>query len=104
MAFNFNLVLGDMANAIKENSADASGNISTYAKMVMEKEKISLQELAIARLDGDISEQEFNDEVAREKKVLQAELLTLKIMGKAMAQKAVNAAMGVFINAIKVAI
>jgi hypothetical protein len=104
MAFNFNLVMGDMTNAIRENSADESGNISTYAKTVMEKEKISLQELAQARLDGEISEQEFNDEVEREKKVLQAELLTLKIMGKAMAQKAINAAMGVFINAIKVAI
>lgn len=104
MAFNFNLVLGDMTDAIRENSADEAGNISTYAETVMEKEKISLQELAQARLVGDISEQEFNDEVEREKKVLQAELLTLKIMGKAMAQRAVNAAMGVFINAIKVAI
>jgi hypothetical protein len=104
MAFNFNLVISDMTNAIRENSADEAGKIGTYAKTVMEKEKIFLQELAQARLVGDISEQEFNDEVEREKKVLQAELLTLKIMGKAMAQKAVNAAMGVFIDAIKVAI
>ena len=104
MSFNLNSILSDMSDAIQKNTADDSDSIHTYAREVMLKKKHSLEELAEARLADEISEEEFYDEVEREKKVLQAELLTLKIMGKAMVQNAVNAAMNVFINAVKLAI
>ena len=57
-----------------------------------------------SRLSGEISEDEFNEEVEREKKVIEAGLLTLEIMTKAMAQKAVNFAINVFVKAVKLAI
>jgi hypothetical protein len=104
MSFDFGSVAGEMVDAIKKNASDESGKISGYARTIVEKEKVILEELAQARLANDISEQEFKDEMEREKKVLQAELLTFEIMSKAMAQKAVNAAVNVFINAIKLAI
>ncbi len=70
----------------------------------MENEREALEELAQARLSGEISEDEFNEEVEREKKVIEAGLLTLEIMTKAMAQKAVNFAINVFVKAVKLAI
>jgi hypothetical protein len=70
----------------------------------MDSEKESLKELGEAKLRGDIDQAVFDREIEREKKVVEAELLTIKIMTKALAQKAVNAAIEVFVKAVKAAI
>jgi hypothetical protein len=104
MSFDIGAVLGDMAGAVKDVVSGDLGKVRGYAKTIMENERASLEELAQARLAGEISEEEFNDEIEREKKVLEAELLTLEIMTKAMTQKAVNSAIDIFVKAVKLAV
>ena len=64
----------------------------------------SLELIGQERLAGRWSEEKFDDELEREKKVMEAELLTIQIMTKAAAQKAINAAIEVFVNAVKAAL
>jgi len=73
------------------------------SKEILDTERESLRELGDARLRNEIDDAVFNREIEREKKVVEAELLTIKIMTKASSQKAVNAAIDVFVNAVIVA-
>ncbi|MBQ4852875.1 hypothetical protein [Pseudoalteromonas sp. MMG012] len=43
-------------------------------------------------LDGELTEEELEVELERERKILEVELITLEIMCKATIQKAINAA------------
>ncbi len=104
MSFDIGAVLGDMTDAVRNAVSDDSGKVGGYAKRIMENEREALEELAQARFSGKIAEDEFNEEVEREKKVIEAGLLTLEIMTKAMAQKAVNSAIDVFVKAVKLVI
>ena len=90
-----------MANAANEAVKDDIGEISEYAKQIVENEKQSLEELGKARIKGEIDDATFDHELEREKQVVKAELLAVKIMTEAAAQKAVNAAMETFKNAVK---
>ena len=80
------------------------GDIEEYGKEILENEKESLELIGQERLAGRWSEEKFDDELEREKKVMEAELLTIQIMTKAAAQKAINAAIEVFVNAVKAAL
>jgi len=104
MGFDINTVLNDMAKAIKDEVKVNIGDIKEYADKILENEKESLEELGQARVSGEIDDETFEREVEREKKVVEAELLTIRIMTKALAQKAVNAAIDVFVKAVKLAI
>jgi hypothetical protein len=65
---------------------------------------MSLSELVTARAMGDIDDEEFESEIEREKQLLEVELLTLQIIAKASVQKAINAAMDVLKDSIRLAI
>ena len=104
MSFDIDQVLKDMAGAITGTVQQGAGDIQSYLKEILDKEKESLKELAEARLRNEITDEELKQELEREKKVVEAQLLTIEIMTKALAQKAVNAAMDVFIKAIKAAV
>lgn len=104
MSFDINQVLKDMADAITDAVKGAEVDIKDSANEIMNAEKDSLKELGEARLRGVIDDAVLNREIEREKKVVEAELFTLKIMTKALAQKAVNAAIDVFVKALKAAI
>lgn len=104
MSFSIDEVLKDMAIAMKDSVREDVGDISEYAKQILENEKESLEELGSARLSGEIDDEVFDREIKREKTVVETELLTIQIMTKAQAQKAVNAAIDVFVQAIKVAL
>ena len=97
-------ILKDMADAISNAVKEGTGDIKAFAKEILDSEKESLKELGEAKLRGDINQEVFDREIEREKKVVEAELLTIKIMTKALAQKAVNAAIEVFVKAVKAAI
>ena len=73
-------------------------------QIVFLKNNESLKEFGEARVERKNSESVFNDQVEREKKVVESELLTIKLMNQAAAQRAVNSAINVFINAVKVAL
>ena len=104
MSFDIDQVLKDMASAITGSIEENAGDIKEFAKTILESEKYSLKELADARRNGQIDDVVFEREIKREKKVVEAELLTVEIMTKVMAQKAVSAAMDVFIKAVKAVI
>lgn len=104
MSFNIEEVLKDMADAISNAVKEGTGDIKASSKEILDSEKESLKELGEAKLRGDINQEVFDREIEREKKVVEAELLTIKIMTKALAQKAVNAAIDVFVKAVKAAI
>jgi len=101
MSFDIDQVLKDMSKAVSDVAVADGGDIKKAAKEIMDAEKESLKELGEARLRGEIDDIVFNREIEREKKVVMAELLTIKIMTKALAQKAVNAAIDVFVKALK---
>lgn len=103
MSFNIDQVLKDMADAVSDAVKEGTGDIKTSAEEILDSEKESLKELGEARLRGDIDQAVFDREIEREKKVVEAELLTIKIMTKALAQIAVNAAIEVFVKAVKAA-
>ena len=104
MSFDIESVLKEMGAAMKSSVKDDVGDIKDYANEILQNEKDSLKELAVARLTNQISEKVFNSEIEREKKVVEAELMTITIMTKASAQKAVNAAIDVFVGAVMKAI
>ena len=104
MGFDVEDVLGRMADAINDEVVGSVGDIKDYAKKIMKNEEDSLRELALARVSGEIDDEILEMEMEREKKVVEAELLTMQIMTKALAQRAVNAAIDVFHTAVKAAI
>jgi hypothetical protein len=103
MSFDIEQVLKDMTGAITDAVKAGTGDISAAVQQILDTEKASLQELGEARLKGEIDDTVFDREIEREKKVVEAELLTIEIMTKALAQKAVNAAIDVFVKAVKAA-
>lgn len=104
MSFDIDKIINDMAQAIRDEVKVNIGDIKEYANKILENEKQSLEELGQARVSGEIDDETFEKELEREKKVVEAELLTIKIMTKALAQKAVNAAIDIFAKAVKLAI
>lgn len=104
MPFDINEVINNMKDAAIGAVKDDIENIPDYLLQVIENEKDSINYLAEARLAGVISDNEFFDELEREKKVLEAEMLTISILTKAIAQKAINAAMNALRDAIKLSL
>lgn len=104
MSFDIELVLRDMVSAINDSVEDDVGDIKEYADTIVNNEKESLKELGEAKISGQISEEVFDREIEREKTVVETELLTIRLMTEAAAQKAVNAAIDVFVAAVKAAI
>lgn len=104
MVFDIGEVLKDMAEAIRNAVKNDAGDIKQYANQILENERDSLKELGLARLSGQIDDEVFQREIEREKKVVEAEFLTMQIMTNALAQKAANAAIDVFVKAVTAAL
>jgi len=104
MGFNVEDVLEQMADAANSEVVDSIGDIKAFTKEVLKRKEESLKELALARAADEIDDEIFNMEIEREKKVVEAELLTMQIMTKAFAQKAVNAALNIFAASVRAAL
>lgn len=104
MAFDIHAVLNNMKIAAVDAVKDDLENIPEYLFIILENEKDALGLLAEARLAGEITDEVFQKELEREKQVLEVEMLTISIMTKAIAQKAINAAMNTLTDAIKLAL
>ena len=104
MSFDIEQVITEMTNAVGATVKKGTSDIRNAVREILENEKQSLRELGEARARDDIDDAVFQRELEREKKVVEAELLAIEIMTKAMAQKAVNAAMDVFANAVRTAL
>lgn len=104
MSFDIDQVLKDMTTAVI-GCVDEGGNaIKTEVNSILTAEKQALMDIAEARLRGEIDDDVVKREITREKKVVEAELLTIVVMTKATAQRAVNAALDVFFAALRNAI
>ncbi|MCC2521575.1 hypothetical protein [Vibrio coralliilyticus] len=66
-------------------------NLLTSALTVtLDKQKATLQELIEARNNGDLTDEDFELEILREKQIAEAEMLTWQISAKSEVQKIVN--------------
>ena len=94
----------DMASTASNNLQQDGDKISGNLLKVLENNKDSIAELVKARADGDINQEDFDSELAREKSILEVEMLGLEIASKAAIQKAVNAAINTLTSAVSAAL
>lgn len=104
MAFDVGAVLKEMAAAASEVLATEGPKVKACLKKAIEEEKDALQAIANARIAGEIDADDMKSQIADEKEALKAALLVCQVKGKLAAQKAANAAIKVFTDAIKIAL
>jgi hypothetical protein len=104
MSFDLNEVIKDMIDAVKATVQAKWKNVKDPATSYIESRKDRLEFLASARLNNEIDEDFFQKRLKDEKKILESELLSLKIVSTAIAQKAANAALEVLSKAIRTAL
>ncbi|MCP4667297.1 MAG: hypothetical protein GY849_13125 [Deltaproteobacteria bacterium] len=103
MDFDIDRVIQDMIVAVVGVVKEEHGDISRYAKEIIEAEKETMTELSELRINGEITDDEFQSELEDEKDTLVAQLKAVAVMELAMTQKAVNAAIDVLVKAVGVA-
>jgi ribosome-binding ATPase YchF (GTP1/OBG family) len=104
MAFDIEVVLGEMLSAFSKVMSAEWPKIQECAKAAFQEEREALEAIAIARVNSEINDQEMKSQLGDEKLVLEASLLACKVKSKAATQKAINAAMKVLSDAIKAAL
>jgi hypothetical protein len=104
MSFDIDKTLADMAKAISAVFSGDWPKIKECAEKVLKDEKAALADIAKARLLDEINDEELKSELEDEQATLEAALLVCEIKAKAMVQKAINAALNVFVEALDVAI
>lgn len=104
MSIDISGLFSDMAKSAGCELKEGGEAVAAGMKTVLENNKETLTELIEALKSGDLTRSEFDTEMAREKLVLEAELIGLEIQGKAAIQKAFNAAMNTLSSAVSAAI
>lgn len=104
MAFDINEVVAQMLGAIKDTVKENWKAVKDSANGYFQDHKSRLDLLASLRLQKQISEKFFESRLADEEKILESELHSIAIITKAAAQKAANAAIDIFQNAISKAL
>ncbi len=100
MAFDINEVLAQMLGSVKTITKDNWNNVKDTANTYFQDRKLRLELLASLRIQKQISNEFFLKLVADEQKILESELHSIAIIAKAVAQKAANAAIDIFQNAV----
>lgn len=101
MSLDMNNVISDMLSAASEAIDEGIGDFNTYAGRILENHRNSLAELAEARIAGHIDNTVFERELERERVVLETELITLQIISRAAAQRAINSAIDAFARSVR---
>ena len=104
MDFDIRTVLGDMLTAISGVVSSEFPKVRECVKKALAEEKEFLDELAKARLDGEIDDDILEQQLRDEKATLTASLLVCQVLTKKMAQDSANAAIDVFNKAVKAAL
>lgn len=104
MGFDIHATLNDMLEAVRKVVGDSWDDVGEYATQVFTDHAETLEELARMRLRNEITHAELKSELEDEKTTLEAELRAMQVLGKAVAQKAANAAIRAFIKAVKSAL
>jgi hypothetical protein len=93
-----------MASAAGDVFSEEAPKVKSCIKAAIEEEKGALDAIASARLADEIDDADMKSQIADEKEALKAALLVCQVKGKMAAQKAANAAIKVFTDALKVAL
>lgn len=100
MTFDINATLSDMLNAVKGVVSGEWPKVRDCVKKALAEEQQALEDLAQARLQGEIDDATLAEQLADEKETIKAVLLVCEIMSKKMMQDAANAAIDAFNKAI----
>lgn len=100
MSIDFNSVFDDMVKSAGNAVEEGKEQFSEEMKKALLSNQVAIEELSQALMNGDIDQSEFEQELEREKQVLEAQLLGLEIQTKSQIQKAINAAMQVLTSAV----
>lgn len=101
MDFDIDSAIGGMSDAMQGSLGEGAGEIASFALTALSKQKDALAELADALRTGDISRQDFEEEMQRQMLIVETELLTVTVIGKAAIQKAINAAISAVTSMVK---
>ncbi|MFT7412753.1 MAG: hypothetical protein ACI9J4_001115 [Paraglaciecola sp.] len=104
MSIDIANTFSDMAKTAGQSLEQDGASISSGFSEALKKNQASIAELVQARVDGEINDEDFATELAREKLIVEAEMISLEIASKAAVQKAVNAAIDVLTQAVSAAI
>lgn len=85
-------MLQGMLAAMREQVTGSARELEEYTTRYMERRKHRLAEIARLYAEGIITTAQMKEELRDEALLLEAQLLTMKAMSKAIAQKAANAA------------
>lgn len=91
MEINFNDLVDGVSSILSQSINEGLPQIKEYSTQIIEEQKESLQELATLRLNGTISDEEFNSEIEDQKEVVKNQLLAIENMAIASAQSTTNA-------------
>ncbi len=104
MNFDINEIVPQMVNVIKDTVKKDWKEVKGNATNFLHARKDRLDLLASMRLQNEIEQEFFLKRLNDEKKIFESELLSLKIVSLAIAQKAANAAFDVLNKAIESAL
>ncbi|MCG9595183.1 hypothetical protein L1D15_00460 [Vibrio sp. Isolate25] len=74
--------------------------LASALTVTLDKQKSTLEELIAARNNGDLTDEEFELEITREKQIAEAEMLTWQISAKSEVQKIVNKTFSALVNTL----
>jgi hypothetical protein len=101
MAFDSSDTLKEMVAAVEDVVAGEWPKIKDCAQDALKDQEDALDEIAAARVKGDITEEEMQSQLEDERVTFQAALLACEVKAKATAQQAANAAFKVLEQAIR---
>lgn len=96
--------ISDLMNQLSNTAADGlseSGELGEALFKIVGVEDNPIFQLTQAVKDGDLSQEEFEQEMEREKEVLKAQLVTLEIIALSEVQKAINSFVSGLAGAVK---
>lgn len=94
-------LFNDVANSAASVLEQGGGEFSGALLKIIGQQDNPIYVLTQALKDGELTEDEFKEEIERERKVLEAQLITLEIIAVSEVQKALNAALSTLTGAVK---
>lgn len=101
MKWNIEKTVQKMATEILHMVSDVDDQNQALINNLLAQQQESLDQLALARIEQQISQDTFDQELAREMRVVEVQLLSQQILAKAHAQTAVNKAIGIYNQAVE---
>ena len=90
----------DMSQEFAKGMGSEVSNAAEYSKKVFLENAEMLEEIAQMYRDGDLTKEEFEEELADQRKTLETNMLAVMVIGKVALQKAMDGALSVFKKSI----